>query len=186
MVIDQALLQSNRTRVGNRGSAAGPCDLYRVEDGWLLMQVAGQPMFKRWCRMIGEEAWFTDPRFANDDLRAANGDILNDRMQAWCEGKTRAEVMAALEAARVPAGPLYSPQDVLEDPHVEAMHFLQPMDFPGTSRPAPVIETPFRMSETPGTIRTRAPLLGEHTDEVMATLGYDAAGIADLRARAVI
>jgi crotonobetainyl-CoA:carnitine CoA-transferase CaiB-like acyl-CoA transferase len=49
-----------------------------------------------------------------------------------------------------------------------------------------VIETPFRMSETPGTIRTRAPLLGEHTDEVMATLGYDAAGIADLRARAVI
>lgn len=186
MIIDQALLSSNRKAVGNRGSAAGPCDLYRVEDGWLLMQVAGQPMFKRWCRMVGEEGWFADPRFANDDLRAANGDILNDRMQAWCDGKTLAEVMAALDAARVPAAPLYSPQDVLDDPHVQAMGFLKPVDFPGTPRPAPVIETPFRLSETPGTIRMRAPLLGEHTEAILAEIGYDAAAIAGLREREII
>jgi crotonobetainyl-CoA:carnitine CoA-transferase CaiB-like acyl-CoA transferase len=186
MLIEQALLKVNRVAAGNRGIAVAPCDLFRMKDGWMLVQVAGQPMFKRWCRMIGEEPWITDPRFGNDDLRAVNGDVLNDRMQAWCDGKTKAEALGILDAARVPASPLLSPQDALDDPHVQAMGFMKPMDFPGTAGPAPIIETPFRMSETPGSIRTRAPLLGEHTDAVLSTLGYDAAQIAELRARSVI
>jgi crotonobetainyl-CoA:carnitine CoA-transferase CaiB-like acyl-CoA transferase len=60
------------------------------------------------------------------------------------------------------------------------------MDFPGLPRPAPIIETPFRMSATPGTIRSRAPELGEHTDALLAELGYDSAAIADLRKREII
>jgi crotonobetainyl-CoA:carnitine CoA-transferase CaiB-like acyl-CoA transferase len=58
--------------------------------------------------------------------------------------------------------------------------------FPGAPRPVPIVETPFRMSATPGTIRHRAPLLGEHTDEILDELGYDAAEVADLRAREII
>jgi crotonobetainyl-CoA:carnitine CoA-transferase CaiB-like acyl-CoA transferase len=185
-LIERHLLGVDKPRMGNRGASVAPCDLYQVTYGWVLLQVAGQPMFKRWCRMIGEEQWITDPRFGNDDLRALNGDVLNDRMQAWCDGKTKAEALGILDAARVPASPLLSPQDALDDPHVQAMSFMKPMDFPGTAGPAPIIETPFRMSATPGSIRTRAPLLGEHTDAVMSTLGYDAAQIAELRARAVI
>jgi crotonobetainyl-CoA:carnitine CoA-transferase CaiB-like acyl-CoA transferase len=186
MLIEQEILQVNRVAVGNRGVAVAPCDLFRVKDGWVLVQVAGQPMFKRWCRLIGEEQWFADPRFSDDDQRAINGDVLNDRMQIWCDGKTKAEALSALDAARVPASPLLSPQDALDDPHVQAMRFMKPMDFPGLARPAPITETPFTMSLTPGSIRSRAPLLGEHTDLVMAELGYDAAKIADLRARGVI
>lgn len=185
-LIDQAILKSNRVAVGNRGSAVGPCDLYRVNDGWILMQVAGQPMFKRWCRLVNEEAWFEDPRFANDELRALNGDVLNERMQRWCDGKTKEDVLAALDAAKLPASSVYSPQDVLDDPQVEEMGFLKPVDYPGLTQSAPVIETPFRMSATPGAIRMRAPLLGEHTDEVIAALGYDATQIAELRARHII
>ena len=60
------------------------------------------------------------------------------------------------------------------------------MPFPGAARPVPIIETPFRMSATPGTIRTRAPLLGEHTDEILGEIGYDADQIADLRAREIV
>jgi crotonobetainyl-CoA:carnitine CoA-transferase CaiB-like acyl-CoA transferase len=186
MVIEQALLKPNRVAMGNKGVAVAPCDLFRCQDGWVLVQVAGQPMFKRWCRIVGEEAWFTDPRFANDDLRAGNSEVLNTRMAAWCEARSQAEAMAALDAARVPASPLLSPQDVLDDPHVQAMGFLHPLPFPGTPADAPVMETPFRMSATPGVIHSRAPLLGEHTDQVMAELGYGAAEIAELRARAVI
>jgi crotonobetainyl-CoA:carnitine CoA-transferase CaiB-like acyl-CoA transferase len=66
------------------------------------------------------------------------------------------------------------------------MGYLHPLEFPGASRPVPIMETPFRMSATPATIRTRAPLLGEHTDEVLAEIGYDADRIAGLRARRVI
>lgn len=186
MLIEQALLNENRGRVGNRGIAVAPCDLFRLKDGWVLVQVVGQAMFKRWCRMIGEEGWFVDPRFADDKLRAEHGDVLNDAMQVWCHTRTVEAAMKELDAARIPASPLYSLQQVLDDPHVRAMGFLRPMEYPGLAKPAPVIETPFRMSETPGTIRSRAPLLGEHTDAVLAELGCTPADIEGLRARGIV
>ncbi len=186
MLIEQSILQPNRERIGNRGVAVAPCDLFRLKESWVLVQVAGHPMFKRWCRMVGEEAWIDDPRFASDDLRATHGDILNDRMQAWCDERSDSEALAGLDAARIPASPMLSPQGALDDPHVQAMQFFKPTDFPGIATPAPVIETPFRMSATPGVIASRAPMLGEHTDIVLAELGYDAASIVQLRERAII
>ena len=186
MLIDQAMLNSNRTRVGNAGTAAAPCDLFQLTDGWILVQVASQPMFKRWCRLLDALDWFDDPRFADDDKRAANGAVLNARMAEWCASRTVAQALGELEAARIPAGPLYSPQQVLDDPHVRAMGFLKPMDYPGLPAPAPVIETPFRLSETPGEIYRRAPTLGEHTDEVLDAIGLDEAARTALRAAKVI
>jgi len=186
LLIDQAILHSDRERIGNRGMAIGPCDLFRLADGWLLVQVTGQGMFKRWCRLVGEEGWFADPRFASDELRAENGDVLNEKMQAWCEGKTVAEAMEGFDAARVPASPILSPQQVIDDEHIQAMGFLHPVAYPGLEQPAPLIGTPFNLSRTPGTIRSRPPLLGEHTDAVLAELGYDDATIEKLRARAVV
>src|SRR3546814_16419406 len=94
-------------------------------------------------------------------------------MQAWCDGKTKAEVLAALDAARLPAAPLSSPQEVLDDPHVEAMGYLHRMPFPGAARDVPIIETPFRMSATPGRIHSRPPLLGETTTGVLGAMRYD-------------
>ena len=178
--------QTSRERLGNKGMAIGPSDLFRVGDGWLLIQVTGQAMFKRWCRLVQEEAWFTDPRFANDELRAANGDALNSRMQDWCANKTLTETMAALDAARIPGAPMLSPLQAGIDPHVQAMGFFKMLDYPGLPRPAPVITTPFRMSATPGTIRSAAPVLGQHTDELLTELGFDAEAIAGLRTRMII
>jgi crotonobetainyl-CoA:carnitine CoA-transferase CaiB-like acyl-CoA transferase len=186
MLIERELLQVDKPRMGNRGTSVAPCDLYKVDDGWVLLQVAGQPMFKRWCRLMGRLDLFDDPRFADDDLRWEHGDVLNDIMQRWCAGRTKADVVARLEAARLPAAPMSTTQEVLDDPHVQAMGYLKPVEFPGASRPVPIIETPFRMSATPGSIRTRAPLLGEHTDEVLAEIGYGPERVADLRARQII
>jgi crotonobetainyl-CoA:carnitine CoA-transferase CaiB-like acyl-CoA transferase len=185
-LIERDLLNVDKPRMGNRGAAVAPCDLYKVKDGWVLMQVAGQPMFKRWCRLVGREELFDDPRFGNDDLRWENGDVLNDIMQAWCDGKTKAEALALLEAAKMPAAPLNSTQEVLDDPHIAAMGYLKRVPFPGASKPVPIIETPFRMSLTPGTIRSRAPLLGEHTDEILSEIGYGADQIEGLRTREII
>jgi crotonobetainyl-CoA:carnitine CoA-transferase CaiB-like acyl-CoA transferase len=186
MLIERDLLQIDKPRMGNRGTSVAPCDLYEVEDGWVLVQVAGQPMFERWCRLVGREDLFDDPRFADDDLRWEHGDVLNDLMQEWCDGRTKAEALALLEAAKLPAAPLLSTQEVLDDPHVEAMGYLPRVPFPGAPRPVPIVETPFRLSATPGTIRTRAPGLGEHTDEVLGEIGYRAHEVAALRSQQVV
>ena len=186
MLVEQAITKPDRQPVGNRGQSTAPCDLFRVEDGFLLVQIVGQPMFKRWCRMIERPDFIDDPRFANDDARALNGDFLNDVMQKWCDSHDKTSAGAALDAARIPAAPLMSPQDALDDPHIQAMKFMQPVDYPGLTTPAPISTTPFELSLTPGSIRRRPPLLGEHTDEVMLELGYDATAIAGLRSREII
>lgn len=185
-LIERDLLGVEKPRMGNQGTSVAPCDLFEADDGWVLLQVAGQPMFERWCRTVGREDLFDDPRFADDDLRWEHGDVLNEVMQAWCRGRTVAEITELLDAQKLPAAPVLSPQDVLDDPHVEQMGYLHRVAFPGAGRPVPIIETPFRMSRTPGTIRDRAPLLGEHTDEVLRGLGYSPDRIAALRDQEVI
>jgi crotonobetainyl-CoA:carnitine CoA-transferase CaiB-like acyl-CoA transferase len=119
-------------------------------------------------------------------LRGTNGDILNDYMQEWCSTRTKDEVLAAMEKAKLPGAPVLKPLETLQDPHIKAMNYLRPMDFPGLKTPAPVIETPFRMSKSPGAIRTRAPLLGEHTDAIMKDLGYSAGDISGLREKGIV
>jgi crotonobetainyl-CoA:carnitine CoA-transferase CaiB-like acyl-CoA transferase len=86
----------------------------------------------------------------------------------------------------IPAGPVLSPQQTLDHPHVRATGFLQHVDYPGLPRSAPVARAAVRLSETPGEIATRPPTLGEHTDLVLTELGYDAAAIAALRQGGII
>ena len=94
--------------------------------------------------------------------------------------------LRAMEEARIPAGPVHSPQEALDDVHVRASGVLRQIAFPGATRAAPVVDTPIRLSATPGAIRGRAPLLGEHSDAILAELGYSEAQIAQLRASKVV
>ena len=99
---------------------------------------------------------------------------------------TSAEALEILGEAKIPAAPVLTPQQALDDPHIRAMGFLHPLDYPGVPVPAPVAKAPVWLSDTPGAIRLRPPTLGEHTDEIMTKLGYDGAAIASLRQRGVI
>ena len=85
-------------------------------------------------------------------------------MSRWCAERSTAEALEILAEAKIPAGPVLKPQQALDDPHIQAMGFLQPVDFPGMPKPAPLAKAPVWLSATPGAIRHRAPLLGEHTD----------------------
>ncbi len=185
-VVEQALLAPNRVASGNRSQIAAPSDTFATRDGWIIVQVLGAPLFRRWAALMGEDHWLTDPRFADDRARGEHGAIVSARMREWCATRTTAEALTALETARIPAGPVYSPQQVLDDAHVRASGALQHVDYPGTPRPAPISATPIRLSATPGAIRRRAPRLGEHTDEILARLGYTPAEIAALRAQRVV
>jgi crotonobetainyl-CoA:carnitine CoA-transferase CaiB-like acyl-CoA transferase len=186
MLIEQAVAVPNRVPTGNRGQTSAPVDLYRTTDGWILCQVVGNPLFERWARLMGEAHWLEDPRFRDDESRGRHGEIISERMGRWCATRSCAEVVAALGEAKIPCGQVLSPQQALDHPQVQAMGVLQPIDYPGLPRPAPVAKVPVSLSVSPSGIRHRAPTLGEHTDEVLGELGYDEAAIAGLRDRGVV
>ena len=186
LLAEEAVKAIDRPSYGNRGYSAGPSDIFKTTDGAVMVQVVGQPLFERWAKLMGEESWLEDPRFATDMDRGENGELLSARMQMWCKDMTTKEVLDALDEARIPCGPVLSAKQVLQDPHIKAMDFLQKMDFPGLKSPIPINTTPVKLSETPGTIRQRTAKLGEHTSEILDALGYSLDEISEMRDARVV
>src|SRR5438552_12781181 len=113
-LVEQQVVQVDRVATINRGQTSAPSDLFRTKDGWILALAIGEPMFRRWAKLMGEDQWLTDPRFKDDPARGHHRELISRRMGEWTAERTTAEALAELEAARIAAGPLYSPQQALE------------------------------------------------------------------------
>ncbi|MBA1146614.1 CoA transferase [Ectothiorhodospiraceae bacterium WFHF3C12] len=185
-LLEQVANQSDRVSSWNRSQHAGPADTLPTRDGWILVQCVGEPLFRRWCRLLGEEALLDDPRFHSDQARGDNGEWLSERMAAWCAERTTAQALSALDEARIPAGRVHSPQQALEDAHIRAMGFLKSLDYPGLDAGGFVGDTPVRFSSIDAGVHGRAPTLGEHTDAILGELGYSEVDIAALREKRVV
>ena len=186
LLAERAVLGVERTQRGNTGFYSAPADCYRTQDGWIMLHVIGPDMFARWARVVGREDFIDDPRFADDLSRADHHELITEAMNAWLRTRTLVQAMAELEKARVPCGPVLGLCDVLENPQVQARELLEYVEYPGAPKPVPLANTAVRLSSTPGGIRHRAPMLGEHTDEVMRELGYADEEIERLRAAEVV
>jgi crotonobetainyl-CoA:carnitine CoA-transferase CaiB-like acyl-CoA transferase len=179
-LIEEDFLTLGRQPTLNRSQAAGPSDIYRTKDGWITVAVNGDPLFRRVARLIDAPEWLDDPRFASDKARGDNGEIISAGVSAWVSEKSSAEAIAAFEGARVPAGPVYRPRETLDDPHIRGGDFFASVNFPGIGA-AKVAATPVKLHATPGEVRMRPPMLGEHTDLILRELGYSPAEIDALK-----
>jgi crotonobetainyl-CoA:carnitine CoA-transferase CaiB-like acyl-CoA transferase len=136
--------------------------------------------------LVGREDLIEAPQYADDISRGDNHPALNAVMSEWCSERTREQALEELRNARIPCGPVYSLEEVLEDPQIGARKLLEPLEMPGAQRPVPIDATPVRMSRTPGRTTGRAPTLGEHTDQILSELGYTSEQVAALRAAQVV
>ncbi len=185
-LIEEAMLGINRQATANRSPIAAPSDIFRVKDGWIIVQVIGAGLFRRWVKLVGRPELLDDPRFADDESRGRHGEELSGVMGAWCVERTQAEALAQLEAVRIPAGPVHSPRQALEDPVIQASGAFQYMNFPGADNAVPIISPPLGLSRTPARIESPPPMLGQHTDEVLLEVGYSPTAIDELRRLGVV
>jgi crotonobetainyl-CoA:carnitine CoA-transferase CaiB-like acyl-CoA transferase len=178
----------NRIGSGNRVQTSAPSAVFPTRDGHVLTHVVGNGLFRRWAKLMGDEArWTGNDLYRNDGSRGTHSEAILERMAEWCAARTTAEALEALDGAGLPAGPIHTPQQALDDPQVAAMRFLHSIaDYPGLRRSVPVSGLPVDLSATPGKSPERPPLLGEHTDAVLAELGYTPAEITALREQGVV
>jgi formyl-CoA transferase len=185
-LIEEAVLKLDRQPTGNRSPIAGPSDIFRDRDGWIIVQVIGPTMFERWARLVAKPEVLDDPRFQDDHGRGEHGEALSELMAQWCAQRTQEAALQELETARIPAGPVHSPRRALEDPTIRASGAFEWLKYPGIEDVLPIVAPPLTLSRTPPEIFVRPPTIGEHTDDVLRELGYDSVAIAGMRRRGVI
>ena len=175
-------------QVGNRHLAAVPYDAYHAKDGWLVIAVASNKLFRQLCRAIDRPELGDDPRFRGVTARLEHGDEINAIVSEWVGARTVEEVTALLgpDGAGVPCSPVYSVDQLVEHPQLVAREMIQRIAHPTLGEmvvPGVVV----KMSDTPGTIRSLGPQLGQDTDDVLTgLLGLSDDELASLRAAQVI
>jgi crotonobetainyl-CoA:carnitine CoA-transferase CaiB-like acyl-CoA transferase len=172
-------------RVGNRNANLTPAEAYPTKDGMIQVVMMNPDQYDRFCRAVGDEALVTDPRFATNDARLANYDDFRARVERLLAGRTTAEWQERFERAQIAAGPVYEFDEVFADPQVQHLGLVAEVEQPGYGR-ARMLAFPVRASATPAAIRRPAPLLGEHTAEVLGEIGIAADEIARLAAAGAI
>jgi formyl-CoA transferase len=172
-------------QAGNDHPTSIPTGVFATADGHINIAAAGDDIYRRFCRAIGADLLADDPLFATGRARSANRDALNEAIGAIIRGKTAAEWIAALNAAGVPSGPIYTMDQVFADAQVKHLAMTRTVPHAALGE-VEVIGQPIELSRTPWSIRGAAPEPGEHTDAVLAELGYHAEEIAALRAAKVV
>jgi formyl-CoA transferase len=162
-----------------------PSNAYPCLDGVVLVAGNGDSIFKRLMAAIGRADLGEAPDLANNAGRVARVEEIDAAIGAWTAARSVGEVLAALGAARVPAGKVYTAQDIAEDPHYRARDMILTQ----TTREGYQVEVPGivpKLMGTPGAIRSAAPRLGEDSNAVLREIGLSEAQIAALRARGIV
>jgi CoA:oxalate CoA-transferase len=175
-------------QVGNRHLAAVPYDCYRAKDGWLVIAVASNKLFRQLAAAMGRPELGDDPRFRGVTARLEHGDEVNAIVAEWVAARTVDQVLATLgpEAAGVPCARVETVDQLVAHPQLLARDMIRRLPHPKLGEvvaPGVVV----KMSDTPGEVRSLGPELGQHTDAVLTDLlGLTPAELARLRAAQVI
>lgn len=172
-------------QAGNNHPTSIPTGVFQTADGYINIAAAGNDIYRRLCEALGVPQLATDPRYATGKSRSDNRDALNTEIEAITKGKTSAAWIEALNKAGVPSGPIYKMNEVFDDPQVKHLGITRTVKHPVLGD-VEVIGQAIELSRTPWSVRSPTPEAGEHTDAVLAELGFGAADIKALRDKKVV
>jgi len=158
---------------GNTHPLLCPFDVFRTADGWVSIAAPADHQWRVLAELIGRSELLDDGRFADGPSRARNAPAIRDALSAWTEARSTSEVLRVL-GGHVPVAPVNTVEDIVGDPHFAAREMLVEVEQPGAREPVTIAGTPIKLTRTPSGVRRRAPLLGEHTDEILKEVGLDA------------
>lgn len=174
-------------RLGNQHPSIVPYQVFPTEDGFVVVSIANDPTFKRFCDTFGLEALLADPRFATNAARVVNRQAVTDVMTPILKLHPTGWWIERLEALKIGCGPINTLSQAFADPQVQARGMVVHLAHPATPDGVKVIANPVRLSETPASYRLPPPLLGEHTASVLSErLELSEAELAGLKQRGVV
>ncbi len=168
------------TPEGNRHPLLCPFGLFRARDGFVSIACATDHFWEKLAVAIGRPELGADDAFATNAARVRNAQQVIDAIEAFTSVRTKEEIAQCL-GGKVPFGPVYTSAEIFEDPHYRVREMLVEVEQPGSNNPVKIAGVPIKLSSTPGGIRTRAPRLGEHTDEILQAAGYQFQDIERMR-----
>ena len=186
LVPEYDMLGHVRERSGGALPGIAPSNTYLTADGaYVVIAGNSDPIYKRLMTTIGRADLAEAAEFAHNDGRAAKSGLLDAAITHWTSSLPIEQVLSALEAAEVPAGRIYSVADIVSDPHYQARDMLLNAELPGgVSVKMPGIVP--KLSETPGAVNWQGPSLGQHTDDILGSLGLTVADIQRLKTSGVV
>jgi crotonobetainyl-CoA:carnitine CoA-transferase CaiB-like acyl-CoA transferase len=165
--------------LGSAHRMFAPYQAIRCADGYITLGAANDRLFQWTCELLGHPEWAQDPAYANDTLRVRNRAALVGQIEAITVLQTRDYWLAQFDAAGIPCGPINNYAEAFADPQVQSREMVVDVDHPTLGR-LRMAGAPVKMSETPPRANRRAPVLGEHTREVLREVGYSDEDIAAL------
>ncbi len=156
---------------GNRHPLLCPFGVFRASDGHVSIACATDAFWEKLAVAIGRPDMAQAPAFATNAARVQHQQQVIDAIEAFTTVRTKDEIGAAL-GGKVPFGPVYTSTEIFADPHDAVREMLVEVEQPGSATPVKIAGVPIKLSETPGAVRRRAPMLGEHTDEILGGIGY--------------
>ncbi len=172
-------------QAGNNHPTNIPTGVFKTADGYINIAASGQDMWERLCRAIGGEDLLRKPEFATPRERSENREELNRELNRLLSRAESEHWLKLLNEAGVPSGPINTIDRVFEDPQVKHLGMVEEVTSP-YFHPLRLLAQPFRLSSAESRVRRRPPEWGEHTDEILASLGYSAEEIAGFRQRGVV
>ncbi|RZO35779.1 MAG: CoA transferase, partial [Rhodospirillaceae bacterium] len=172
-------------QAGNNHPTSVPTGVYPCADGHFNIAAGGQDMFERLCWALGADEIAANPNYASGKLRLQHRDALNAEISEYTKTKNSAEWIDLFNEGGVPCGPIHTIDKMFDDPQVKHLGLAAPVTSP-THGEMHLVGQAVNMSRAPRDIRSATPELGEHTDEILADLGYDAAAIEKLRADSAV